>query len=115
MRLPLHRVNRLITATPPARRRRPVVPPERVAELVEMTQARLHPLVRRGCLTRGLSLLWILRRRGLDVRLAFGIGGAQDGDQGHCWLVLDGTPYLERHPVDGRFVEMYRIPGALAG
>jgi hypothetical protein len=57
-----------------------------------------------------VSLLWILRGRGVDVELAFGIGGPNDEHQGHCWLVRDGEPYLEAEQFGGRFVELYRIP-----
>jgi hypothetical protein len=58
-----------------------------------------RPLVRRGCLTRGLTLYASLRRAGVDVQLTFGMGptgAAVDGYDGHCWLVLDGEPYLEQ-------------------
>lgn len=68
------------------------------------------PLARRGCLTRGLTRYYFLRRAGADVRLAFGLGTVEGNLEGHCWLVRDGEPFLE--PVDPRaaFVETYSIP-----
>jgi hypothetical protein len=44
----------------------------------------------------------------------FGIGGPEDEFQGHCWLVREGKPYLERRPFGDRFIEQFRIP-AVAG
>jgi Transglutaminase-like superfamily len=66
------------------------------ATVLAMLQAG-RPLVRRGCLTRGLTLYYCLRRAGVDVGLNFGMGSVAGGDgfEGHCWLVLNGEPYLE--------------------
>jgi hypothetical protein len=71
-----------------------------------------RPLVGSGCLTRGLTLYWFLRRAGLDVELRFGLDPAHDGDltDGHCWLTLDGAPYLEPRDPRPRFTELYRLP-----
>jgi hypothetical protein len=80
------------------------------AEVVERTLARRPPLVREGCLVSGLTRLWFLRRAGLDVRLAFGIGRPGGEVAGHCWLVLDGAPYLERVDPRPLFTETYSIP-----
>jgi hypothetical protein len=110
MRLPLPRLERLLirTARPIRGPRR--VAPERLAVLVGLAQRLGTPVVRTGCVTRGVTLLWFLRRRGLDVALAFGIGGPADDFYGHCWLVLDGQPFLERDDPQARFVEQYRVP-----
>jgi hypothetical protein len=70
-----------------------------------------RPLVRTGCLTRGITLFWFLRRSGLDVELRFGIdAGDTDPVDGHCWLTLGGEPYLERRDPRPRFSELYRLP-----
>jgi hypothetical protein len=118
-RLPLPRMAATVTRPP-----RPARPPrgprpsqaevDRLAELVALAPRVAHPLVRTGCLTRGLTLFWFLRRAGLDVELRFGLDPAAlepvvSGADGHCWLTLDGEPYLEdRDP--GRFRETYRLP-----
>lgn len=104
MRLPLPRVRALIARSPG---RRATVAPERLARLVELAPQVSHPLVRTGCLPRGVTLFWFLRRAGFDVELRFGLDPA--GADGHCWLALDGEPYLERVEVS-RFTELYRLP-----
>ena len=108
MRLPLPRLAPLVAR--PARRR--AVAPGEVARLERMmglAPTIAGPLVRRGCLPRGLTLFWFLRRRGLDVELRFGIdpGGGADG---HCWLTLGGEPFLEKVDPRPRFTETYRLP-----
>ena len=112
-RLPLRYVEAIVEP----RRGREAAPAERVARAVSMTDAilrRARPIVRPGCLTRGLTLLYFLRRAGVDVRLAFGIAQLEDGPAGHCWLVRDGHPYLERTDPRPIFTEMYSIPRAHA-
>lgn len=68
-----------------------------------------RPLVRRGCLTRGVTLYYCLRRAGVDVALSFGMGRATGGDgfDGHCWLELDGAPYLEPSDPRRTYATMY--------
>ena len=96
MRLPLPRLEALLewgaAGAGPVRGD----PESIVATVLEMLQAG-RPLVRRGCLTRGITLYYFLRRAGVDVRLHFGMGSVPTGDgfEGHCWLVRDGEPYLE--------------------
>jgi hypothetical protein len=69
------------------------------------------PLVRTGCLTRGVTLFWFLRRAGLNVELRFGLNIADLGEPGgHCWLALHGEPFLEKVDPRLRFAELYRLP-----
>jgi hypothetical protein len=63
---------------------------------VEATLARRLPLLPTGCFARGLSLYYFLRRAGIDVGLTFGLATAGDETAGHCWLVREGRPYLEK-------------------
>lgn len=138
MRLPLPRLAALITR--PARRRSPARGEiERLERLVGLAPRVAHPLVRTGCLTRGVTLFWFLRRAGLDVELRFGLdpggerpldpggeraldpgaerqlgpGGKRPSD-GHCWLTLDGEPFLEKRDPRPHFPEIYRFPLVLA-
>jgi hypothetical protein len=47
----------------------------------------------------------------LDVELRFGIDPAnEDAADGHCWLSLDGEPFLEKSDPRPRFAELYRLP-----
>src|ERR1700759_4635439 len=91
MRLPLSRVESLIERAA-AWSRTPANDPHEVAGTVLRMLQTGRPIVRTGCLTRGLSLYYSLRRAGVDVSLAFGLGRVEGGDgfEGHCWLVLDG-------------------------
>jgi hypothetical protein len=68
-----------------------------------------HPLVRPGCLTRGITLYYALRRTGIDVALCFGVGSDNGAVAGHCWLVLDGQPLLERTDPRVMFTEVTRV------
>jgi len=69
-----------------------------------------RPLVRPGCLTRGITGYYILRRAGLDVALCFGMGSVRDpGAAGHCWLVLGGEPVLEAADPRAAFTELVRL------
>lgn len=107
MRLPLPRVGRLLVhRRPPVARR---LAAERVVVVVEAAQRLAHPVVRRGCLTRGIVLFGLLHDRPGDVRLRFGLGGPDDEHFGHCWLERDGVPFLE--PLDG---PAERFPPVLA-
>jgi hypothetical protein len=68
------------------------------------------PLFHSICLTRGLTLYYYLRKAGLDVSLCFGIGSVNDAFVGHCWIVRDGVPYMERHDPRSVYTPMYSIP-----
>jgi hypothetical protein len=108
-RLDLQRLQRCLE--PAARSSRPpVADPGRVIEVVGRRIDRLirrgKPLVRPGCLTRGITGYYSLRRAGLDVALCFGIG---PGAAAHCWLVLDGEPVLEAADPRLAFTEMVRL------
>jgi hypothetical protein len=109
-RLDLPRLQRCLE---PSRRsaRSPSVDPGQVVEVLGRRVDQVirwgKPLVRPGCLTRGITGYYSLRRVGLDVTLCFGIGSVRSsGVTGHCWLVLNGEPVLEA--VDPRpvFTEM---------
>jgi Transglutaminase-like superfamily len=69
-----------------------------------------RPFIRRGCLTRGVTLCYFLRSAGLDVSLSFGIGHEGDQFVGHCWLARDGEPIFERRDPRCQFKEVFRIP-----
>jgi hypothetical protein len=58
-----------------------------------------------------VTLFWFLRRAGLDVELRFGLDPAPGAEvDGHCWLTLDGEPYLEKQDPRPLFAEIYRLP-----
>jgi hypothetical protein len=109
LRLTLPRLARLLE---PKARPAPVEP-GRVQRIVNAVDIMLRvgtPLVRAGCLTRGLTLYYFLRRAGLDVTLCFGIGNPRGAFVGHCWLIKDGEPFLEARDPRPLFTPMYRMP-----
>jgi hypothetical protein len=84
---------------------------QRLERLVAIAPRVAAPVVRPGCLTRGVTLFWFLRRAGLDVELRFGVDPRDAADtDGHCWLSVDGEPFLEKRDPRPRFAELYRLP-----
>jgi Transglutaminase-like superfamily len=81
----------------------------KIVAYVEAAIRRGRPLVRPGCLTRGLTRYYFLRRAGVDVALCFGIGRLGKEFMGHCWLVNNEEPFLELEDPRPRYAEMYRI------
>jgi hypothetical protein len=112
VRLPLPRLAAVLS--PPRRKAQsvtfPAVEAERILRCVESSQQVGSPLVRRGCLTRGITLYWFLHRAGADVSLCFGLGRVGEGLTGHCWLIRDGQPYLEDDNRGPCFEPIYQIP-----
>ena len=110
MRLRLSSLERVLEPRGPKRS----ASPERVtalAERIDWVLRRGRPLVRPGCLTRGVTLYYFLRRAGADVTLVFGMGKPEDASfAGHCWLVKDGEPFLEREDPRPHFPEITSIP-----
>ena len=84
--------------------------PARVQKIVSLVDAVLQtgkPLVRPGCLTRGVTLYYFLSRSGLEVTLCFGMGTVRDEFVGHCWLSRDGEPFLEETDPRPLFTEVH--------
>jgi transglutaminase-like putative cysteine protease len=52
-----------------------------------------------------------LRSAGIDAELVFGMGRADtaDGYDGHCWVTVDGAPYLEPRDPRDAYVAMYTL------
>ncbi|MFI5092452.1 MAG: lasso peptide biosynthesis B2 protein [Candidatus Acidiferrum sp.] len=109
LRLKISRVQTLLEPRTPSSAHRNRV--ELINEYVEMAIRVGRPLVRPGCLTRGVTRYFFLRRNGLDVSLCFGMGQDNEEFVGHCWLVKDGVPFLEPRDPRPLYAEMYRIPG----
>jgi hypothetical protein len=106
--LGLPRLESIVTV----RRWRPrVVPIERVVACVDVAIRFGHPIVRPGCLVRGLTRYYFLNRAHEDVALSFGIGQVDEQFAGHCWLVRDGEPFLETRDPRPVFRELYRFAG----
>jgi Transglutaminase-like superfamily len=109
LRLKLSRVETLLEPRIPSSADRERL--EQITEYVEMAIRAGRPLVRPGCLTRGVTRYYFFRRNGLDVSLCFGMGQVKEEFVGHCWLVKDGLPFMEARDPRPLYVEMYRISG----
>jgi len=111
-RLDLHRLHRCLE--PSRSSCSPPTDPGQVVQVIGRRVGRVirwgRPLVRPGCLTRGITGYYLSRRAGLDVALCFGIGSAPGSDvTGHCWLVLDGEPVLEAVDPRPTYRELVRL------
>jgi len=107
LRLKLSRVKALLEPRIPSLADRDRV--EQITEYVEMAIREGSPLVRPGCLTRGVTRYYFFRRDGMDVSLCFGMGQVKEEFVGHCWLVKDGVPFMETRDPRTLYAEMYRI------
>lgn len=65
-----------------------------------------RPLVRSGCLVRGLTLYRFLRRAGAPVVLRFGVD--LEG-HGHCWIEHGREPLAERRDPRAAFTITWSI------
>lgn len=112
MRLSPRTLERLLTLR---QRRAPADPEASVTRIVrhfQMAARVASPLVRSGCLTRGLTLYYFLRRAGVDVALSFGMLRIAGEFKGHCWLTRGGTPFLERPDPRPLYAHVFSIPAA---
>jgi hypothetical protein len=82
---------------------------ERVVDVVDRAMARVGPVVRPGCLVRGITRYAVLRRAGVDVALCFGMGRPAGELEGHCWLVLGPDALFEPADVVPPFTEVVRV------
>lgn len=110
LRLKLARLQWLLGRVPMGRR----ADPDQIRAILRCTTTVLRrgrPLIRRGCLTRGVTLYYFLRRVGLEVDLRFGAGYLDGAFAAHCWLEWAGEPFQETADPRKVFAEMYRLPG----
>jgi hypothetical protein len=114
-RLDLPRLQRCLEPAPRSSRSpSPSADPGQVVEVLGRRVDQVirwgRPLVRPGCLTRGITGYYSLRRAGLDVALCFGMGPVRGPDPaGHCWLILDGEPVLEAVDPRRAYTELARL------
>lgn len=66
--------------------------------------------VKRPCLFRSLALFSYYRRKGVPVRIAYGVRNSGGTFEGHSWLVLDRVPFLETSDPDGAYSTLYVYP-----
>jgi hypothetical protein len=93
------------------RRTAGVVDAGRLAWLVTAVLHRTHRDA--YCMRRSLLLFALLRRRGMPVRVCFGIARSGQGLTGHAWVELDGEPLAESADPRRAFVETLSYPSRL--
>jgi hypothetical protein len=84
---------------------------ERIIRYTDLVCRLGRRLIARLCLTRGLTLFYFLRRAGVNASLVFGAGTVRDDFAGHCWLVRNGEPYLEKVDPRTLFTPVYSFRG----
>jgi hypothetical protein len=106
-RLPLPTAERVLTP----RRRRPRRPSGPAAALwaADVGLRVVRWPIRPSCLHRGVVRYHLLRRAGVDVQLVFGAGQVDSAPAAHCWLLLEGEPYLETTDPRLLFTSMYTM------
>ena len=109
VRLSLPRMAVLVSPSQPGGTRPDAEDVRRLVGYVARAQRVLWPVVRSGCLTRGVTLFYFLGRAGMDVSLCFGIADPTGHTRAHCWLVRDDEPFLEAVDPRGVYAETYRI------
>ena len=115
MRLRLARLETLLTwlcSSPPPEDRSSLSPEavQQIAAYMDGVIQLGRPLIRPGCLTRGLTQYYFLRRRGLHVDLYFGTGQVDNAFAAHCWLVKNNEPFLEKTDPRLHFNPIHAIP-----
>ena len=100
----LRRVSRFLSRHPVAARGpapSDVEPATSSGRLVNAVAARLPG--RPACLTRSVTLWWILRRRGIDSTLRIGVRTADGRLEAHAWVELGGVVLNDRQDVGQQF------------
>jgi hypothetical protein len=74
---------------------------ERLARLLDL--AAKHTWTPTTCLTRSLALVWLLRRRGIEVQLRLGVRRAAGMLEAHAWTECGGAPVNDSERISERF------------
>ena len=97
---------RLLSILEPKRSTKRPAPP-RLDRIVRYTDALLP---RRTCMRSAITLYYFLRREGMQLGICFGVALEKGSLRGHCWLVKDGQPFLEREDPLPTFTPIYAFP-----
>lgn len=105
--------DRLEPADPPPARTPPHDPAtvDRLIRRIDLLIRLGWPIVRRGCLVRGITRYRFLREAGVDATLCFGIGRlpGHESFTGHCWLEMEGRALAEPREPRPIYTETYRV------
>lgn len=87
--------------------------PDYIKRVIAFTDLAMEfgtPLVRKRCLTRGITLYYFLRRAGIPVALYFGVAPEEQLLKGHCWLVENGQPFAEHIDPRTVYTHVWSLP-----
>lgn len=81
-------------------RRPSISTPEQAQQTIQQCEQALHWAVHNGlhpgnCLSRSLTLWWLLRRQGVDSDLCIGVRTVAGHFQAHAWIEYQGQPLHE--------------------
>ena len=65
---------------------------------------------KKPCLLRSLILFFTLRRKGIPVQIHFGVKKEEFLREGHCWLFMEGEPFLEQSDPNRIYTRVYVYP-----
>jgi hypothetical protein len=104
------RVQAVLSSTlPRAAAARVSCAPDRVQAATRVVRlAAERGLVRVNCLPHSLVLWWLLRRRGADAVLRFGVRKTGAEIEAHAWVELDGAALNDDDDVHERFAAFDR-------
>jgi len=68
---------------------------------------------KKPCLTRSLILFYLFRKKGLGVRIHFGVKKNMSPFEGHSWLSINGTFFLDHTDPELLHADMYSYPSEI--
>lgn len=74
---------------------------EQIWQLLKLTS--MYGPYRGTCLSRSLALWWLLRRRGIETELRFGVRRQHNRIQAHAWVECQGRPLNAGRRVHERY------------
>lgn len=93
-----------------AREERGPLGPDDVRDAVHFLLYRARVPLPNTCLIRCLTVYSRMRAIGLPASIVFAVRPGQEIRDGHCWLELDGAPFLEPDERRHGFTPIFRHP-----
>jgi len=83
--------------------------PQRERTIVRAVGVGLYP---GNCLSRSLTLWWLLQRQGIAAEIQIGVRNGGQLFQAHAWVEVQGTPCYEVPDVRQHYTAFARSPFA---
>ena len=92
---------------------KPVIPakaPHHVGGVARLVAAAArHGPYKATCLTRSLTLQWLLHRRGIESDLRLGVRKSAEGIDAHAWLEHEGVPLIDASDIRERYAAFDQV------